>query len=251
MRLFHAAGAAALALASVAGLAATPAAPAPDWAVNATVIEACSCPMFCQCYFNDKPAGHHTAEGHKHFCKGNLAWRINIGHHGTVKLDGVKFWLAGDLGGDFKTGQGEWGVLTHDRTTTPEQREAVRVFLKRIFPFEWKSYAEAEGVIDTWQQDKDTAVATLDGGKSGEIRLKRFPGMTGEPILIRNLPYVAAPRNDGFVLMPNEVEAYRVGPNAFEFKGTNGFTLTVDVNSKDPMPLPPGMATTRVGGQSR
>jgi hypothetical protein len=23
--------------------------------------------------------------------------------------------------------------------------------------------------------------------------------------------------------MPNEVEAYRVGPNAFEFKGTNGF----------------------------
>jgi hypothetical protein len=36
-------------------------------------------------------------------------------------------------------------------------------------------------------------------------------------------PYVAAPRNDGCVLMPNEVEAYRVGPNAFEFKGTNGF----------------------------
>jgi hypothetical protein len=63
--------------------------------------------------------------------------------------------------------------------------------------------------------------------------------MTREPIVIRNLPYVAAPRNDGFVLMPNEVEAYRVGPNAFEFKGTNGFTLTVDVNSNDPMPPPP------------
>jgi uncharacterized protein DUF1326 len=240
MRLLHAAGAVVVAIGAVAGSTAAPAAGASDWAVNATVIEACSCPMFCQCYFNDKPAGHHTAQGHQHFCKGNLAWRINSGHYGNLKLDGVKFWLAGDLGGDFKTGQGEWAVLTHERAATPQQREAVRVFLQRVLPLKWKSYAEADGVIDTWQKDKDTAVAILDGGKTAEIRLKRFPGMTSEPIVIRNLPYVAAPRNDGFVLMPNEVEAFRKGPNAFEFKGTNGFTLTVDVNSSDPMPMPPG-----------
>jgi len=242
MRLPDVAAIAAAALAFVAGPATAPGAETPDWAVNGTVIEACSCPMFCQCYFNDKPAGHHTPEGHKHFCKGNLAWKINTGHRGTVKLDGVKFWLAGDLGGDFKTGEGEWGVLTFDRATTAEQREAVRVFVQRLYPLKWKSYAEAEGVIDTWRQDKDTAVATLDGGKTAEVRLRRFPGMTSEPIVIRNLPYVAAPRNDGFVLMPNDVEGYRVGPNAFEFKGTNGFTLTVDVNSSDPMPMPPGAA---------
>ena len=29
-----------------------------DWAMNASIIEACSCPMFCQCYFNTSPAGH-------------------------------------------------------------------------------------------------------------------------------------------------------------------------------------------------
>jgi len=242
MRLFRIVGVVAAAVGLVGGARAVPAAETPEWAVNGTVIEACSCPMFCQCYFNDKPAGHHTPEGHKHFCKGNLAWKINTGHRGPVKLDGVKFWLAGDLGGDFKTGQGEWGVLTFDRATTPEQRVAVRAFVQRLYPLKWRSYAEAEGVIDTWRQDKDTAVATLDGGRTAEVRLKRFPGMTSEPIVIRNLPYVAAPRNDGFVLMPNDVEAYRVGPNAFEFKGTNGFTLTVDVNSNDPMPGPPEAA---------
>ena len=37
----------------------TAAAAAPDWAINATAIEACSCPMFCQCYFNSEPAAHH------------------------------------------------------------------------------------------------------------------------------------------------------------------------------------------------
>src|SRR5262245_58937770 len=197
MRLFRVVGVFAVALGWVG---AVPAAETPDWAVNGTVIEACSCPMFCQCYFNDKPAGHHTAQGHQHFCRGNLAWRINSGHYGATRLDGLKFWLAGDLGADFGKGQGQWAILTYEPSTPPEQRQAIRLFLQRIMPLEWKSYAEAEGMIDTWQQDDDTAVATLDGGKTAEIRLKRFPGMTSEPIVIRNLRYVAAPRNDGFVL---------------------------------------------------
>jgi hypothetical protein len=34
-------------------------------------------------------------------------------------------------------------------------------------------------------------------------------------------------------MMPNEIETYREGPKAFEFKGTNGFMLTFDMTSKD------------------
>src|SRR5262245_36782397 len=65
-----------------------------DWAANTTVIEACSCPMFCQCYFNAAPAGHsHHGGASEHFCRANLAHRINKGHYGSVKLDGVKFWV--------------------------------------------------------------------------------------------------------------------------------------------------------------
>ena len=94
----------------------------------------------------------------------------------------------------------------------------------------------AEAAIDTWRFDKDSAVALMDGGKTAEVRLKRFQGMTDEPIVIRNLKYWGAPRNDGFVLMPNEVEAYRVGDKAFEYRGTNGFLITVDMSSKDVAP---------------
>ena len=57
--------------------------------------------------------------------------------------------------------------------------------------------------------------------------------MTAEPIVIKNLAYWGAPRHDGFVLMPNEVEAWRVGDKAFEFKGTNGFMITFDITSND------------------
>ena len=63
----------------------------PSWSMNATAIEACSCPMFCQCYFNAEPAGHGGHEGHEaeHFCRFNNAYKINKGSYGTTKLDGA------------------------------------------------------------------------------------------------------------------------------------------------------------------
>jgi hypothetical protein len=210
--------------------------PATDWAMNATVIEACSCPMFCQCYFNTKPASHGAHEGHGgggHFCRANLAYKVNKGHYGAARLDGAKFWIANDLGADFSKGEMDWAVLTFDRALTTEQRAGIEAIVTHLFPVKWKSFRTAEGAIDKWEFTKDEAHALLDGGKSAEVKLKRFPGMTPDPIVIKNLPYWGTPRHDGFVLMPNEVEAYRVGEKAFEFKGTNGFMITFDITSKD------------------
>ena len=210
------------------------AATTPKWHMNATVIEACSCPMFCPCYFNTKPAAHHEHGGAaKHFCRANNAYKINKGNYGSVNLDGAKFWIATDLGGDFSKGEMDWAVLYFDKPLSKEQRDAIATMAGHLFPVKWKSLTTAEGNIDKWEYTNDYAVATLDGGKTGEVRLKRMPGMTNEPVVIKNLVYWGAARNDGFVLMPNEVEAYRVGPNAFEFKGSNGFMLTLDLTSED------------------
>jgi hypothetical protein len=206
----------------------------PEWSINATAIEACSCPMFCQCYFNTKPAAHHAHGGSdQHFCRANLAYKVNKGYHGKVKLDGAKFWVTSDLGPDFSQGQMDWAVLYFDKAMTQEQRDALQKIWPHVFPVKWKSFTTAEASIDTWTFTKDAAHATMDGGKTAEVRLKRHPGNTSEPVVIHNLKYWGAPRNDGFVLMPNEIEAYRVGDKAFEFKGTNGFMITIDMNSND------------------
>jgi hypothetical protein len=231
-------GAVCLTLLALAAGARTPArAAGPEWAANMTVIEACSCPMFCQCYFNTKPSAHGSHAGHggeaKHFCRANNAYKINKGYVGTTNLDGAKFWVAADLGDDFSDGEMDWAVLYFDKALSQPQREAVQMLVGQLFPVKWKALKTAEGSIDKWEFNKDGAHALLDGGKTGEVKLKAFPGMGGEPVVMKNLPYWGAPRNDGFVMMPNEVEAYRVGPNAFEFKGTNGFMLTLDITSKD------------------
>ncbi|HVT60920.1 MAG TPA: DUF1326 domain-containing protein [Thermoanaerobaculia bacterium] len=226
------------ALALVLGLGARSAlvaAPASDWAMNATAIEACSCPMFCQCYFNSKPAGHHEHGAKEtHFCRANLAYRVNQGHYGPTALDGAKFWLANDLGGDFSQGKMDWNVLYFDKSLSPAQRAALTDIVGHLFPVKWNSNTTAEAVIDTWQIDERGAHATMDGGKTAEVKLVQPGSANGPgPVVMKNLRYWGAPRNDGFVMMPNEVEAYRVGPKAFEYKGTNGFLITVDINSKD------------------
>jgi len=211
----------------------------PEWSMNATIIEACSCPMFCQCYFNDKPAGHGEHAGHshgeggEHFCKFNNAYRVNHGHYGGTKLDGAKFWIAGDLGGDFSKGQMDWATLTFDPAVTPAQREGIKAIANNIYPVKWNSFSVANDATMTWAASRDHAEAKMDDGKTGEVVLNKFKGMTDEPIVIKNLKYWGAPRNDGFVMMPNAVEAYRAGDKAFEFKGTNGFMITLDINSKD------------------
>lgn len=216
---------------------------APDWSMNATIIEACSCPMFCQCYFNTEPAamgghgGHGEHAGHgavEHFCRFNNAYRVNKGSYNGVKLDGAQFWLAGDLGAEFTDGEMEWAVLTFDPSVTKEQREGIQTIMNHVMGVKWKSFTVAPDAKVEWNGGKDRAVAKLDGGKQGEVVLARGTyAMGGEPVVIKNLQYWGAPRNDGFVLMKNEVEAYRVGDKAFEFKGTNGFMITFDIASTD------------------
>ena len=79
-----------LGLVAVAGWAAT-VATTPDWSLNATIIEACSCPMFCQCYFNTRagrapgllPPGTRSTAAPR-YCRFNNAFKVNNGSYGDA-----------------------------------------------------------------------------------------------------------------------------------------------------------------------
>jgi hypothetical protein len=127
-------------------------------------------------------------------------------------------------------------VVTFDPAVTPAQREGIAAVLAHLYPVKWQSFEVAKQDLPIeWSHTGDKAVARLDGGKGGEVVLNGGNVLrnTATPVVIKNLKYWGAPRNDGFVLMANEVEAYRTGAKPWEFKGTNGFMITVDISSKD------------------
>ena len=204
-----------------------------DGAVNTTIIDGCSCRMLCPCIFGS-PATVGSAATHQHAghrsCYFNQAFRVNEGHYGAVRLDGLKFWFAGDKG-DAKTVE-----LTFEPSATREQRAAIRVFMSHFLPLNWASYTEGPDAKIDWKAEAVRAEARLDGGKAAEVVLTRNPAATGEgTTTIKNMSYFRATRNDGFNIMPVELTAYRRGPKPapFEFRGTSGWTITVDMSSND------------------
>ena len=79
---------------------------------------------------------------------------------------------------------------------------------------------------------ENTATGTLDSGNAGIMDLA--DRNDGEPPVVNRLAYWTVPRNDGFVIMPNNVEAYHRGPHPFEHNNTTGFVIrTLDFNSND------------------
>src|SRR6266699_6846308 len=69
----------------------------PDFDMPASYIEACSCDMFCPCYFNDHSTNHMAMGEHhmdEHFCRANLVLKVDKGYYKDTKLDGAKVWIA-------------------------------------------------------------------------------------------------------------------------------------------------------------
>jgi hypothetical protein len=217
------------------GMASPASAGAGEWAVTLDNIEACSCPAFCQCYFTGQPAVHEAvADGHAmRFCRFNNAFRVAKGRYGDTNLDGMKFWMAGDLGGDFSKGQMDWAVLRFEPSATPQQRQAAEAIVHSIFTVKWNSFTTGADAKIDWQLTDDAAVARLNDGKSAEIELKQNRDASGKPVIIQNIQFWAAPTNSGARVMMNEVEAYRDGDKPYEFKKTNGFFTSITMSSSD------------------
>ncbi len=207
------------------------------WFMDASVIEANSCPEF-----GEHRVGPRGAAAGATACRFTRAFHVNRGRYGAVELKEATFWMAGELGPDPDRTGGSWAVITFDRATSAAQRDGIGVILARLFPGPWASLTTAEGAIEWTDLDntinlqprsEDYAHATLDGGRTAEIRLER-PAHAEDPaqqVLLQNLRYWGAGSNDGFVLMPCTIQAWRGAGTPFEERGSNGFTITFHVES--------------------
>ncbi len=109
------------------------------WSLNATIIEACSCTMFCPCYFSTVPSGHGHGDMVEHFCRFNMGIGSTAGSSTASPSNGIKFWVAGDLGADFSKGA-EWAEITFEPSVTKQQRDAIATILPNVYPVTWKAF---------------------------------------------------------------------------------------------------------------
>ncbi len=208
--------------------------PGPRLTVELDLIEACSCPLFCQCFLGRMPAKQDAAGNC--YCRFNTAFRVVRGRWGETSLDGAKFWVAGDLGA-CTTQEREWAVLVFDQETSPAQRQGIRAFVDRLYPFPWRSLETTEAEIG-WEASEDGASASLDGGLTGGLDLTLLPAARdpGRPVLLENLPYMRTQSNDGFHLMPCRRAWFRAGNAPFEIGDCNGFRIRVRMDTDEPLP---------------
>jgi Protein of unknown function (DUF1326) len=194
---------------------------------NVTIddIEACSCPLFCGCYFNSEP-------NDPHMCQFNNVFRFSPGSHwGSTDLSNAKVWLSGDLGGEaLSHGKAEYAMVTFDRKTTPAQREAIGKVLGKIYPVEWSKMETREDEF-TFEHHDGNDHAKMASGMA-EVTLTRGQWeLTKQPTVIKGLRYFKSNSNEGFVLAKS-VHYFHGDHLNFDLNQRNGFFIRIHVSGK-------------------
>ena len=156
-----------------------------------------------------------------------MAYKVSEGHYGETKLDGLKFWISGDLGDDFGDGETEMVQFAFEPEATQEQVDGVLAILGEIFPVKWKKVVGVERTPIEWKKENDKAYAKRGDGK-GEVEITFVMGSDGKtPVIINNMTYFGAKKNNGFHLARSKHSA-EVGEDSFKFDGRTGFLIEVE-----------------------
>jgi hypothetical protein len=161
-------------------------------------------------------------------CQFDNVYKFRKGsHYGNVDLSDQIVWMSGDLGGEWhkKPGPGmplDWAVVTYDKKTSKEQRDAIAVVLKVAWDVKWNKFSTREDSIE-WHDDAKMAHAKMASGM-GEITLDKAIGPDKKtPTVVKNLQYWFTQSNDGFVLAYSK--HHFDGENKISEDHKNGFTI--------------------------
>ncbi len=186
-------------------------------------VEACSCHLFCPCYFN-KQAEHP-------YCEFNMAVKVRQGMSGKVSLAGAQYWLTGDLGNDWGTKKrAKWAFVTFDPEVSREQRDALAPMILKTYGLEWGELKIQEAPIDV-KHTGDIVEAKLSGGKLAYMKLKREPGADGKGVVLKNVKYFDAPSNDGFVMYKSIEHSANLPGHTFKYSDRNAFLISLNAEA--------------------
>ncbi len=166
-----------------------PAAKATSWQIKGELALNCSCDVFCPCVVS--LGQHPPTQG---FCHAWMAVRIDEGHYGRSKLDGLNVALLLDIPG--KMGEGDWKAAAYmDKRSNDKQYDALmQIFSGQaggttsVLKLLVSEFLGARREEVNYETDGKTRIVTVPGILNGQIA--PIPGGSpDEDVLLKNTQY--------------------------------------------------------------
>ena len=194
------------------------------WSIDADYYQACNCDYGCPCEFEAPPT--------MGYCEGLGAWKIQKGHFGNVKLDGLGFGFIARWPQAIHKGNGT-AALFFDEKASPEQRNALLEIASGKqggIPFEI--------IVTTFSKVLEPQFVPIEfnpNGKNSSVRIGKLANMVFEPV--KN-PVTGEPESirieheTGFIFKGADVVSAKeckasVGELKFSYPGKSGFVTKI------------------------
>ena len=161
----------------------------PSWQIKGELALNCSCDVFCPCVVS--LGQHPPTQG---FCHAWMAVRIDEGHFGRTKLNGLNVALLLDIPG--KMGEGDWKAAAYmdNRSSDKQYDSLMQIFsgqaggttgVLKLLVSEFLGARREEVLYET---DGKTRIVTIPGILNGQIA--PIPGGSpDEDVMLKNTQY--------------------------------------------------------------
>lgn len=189
-----------------------------QWNLNGTYFEACSCEAACPCVFTSPPT-----QGD---CTALVAWHIDKGKYGDVKLDGLNVALAVHAPGHMLQTKWKAAAYFDDKASNAQNDALHAIFSGKAggHPATLASFIGeiigAKNVPMRYQGNGKQASLTIPGIVEAEI--ETLEGQGGQPITIDNHPLCIAPGKPATVARSKHFTFSDYGMD-WKLSGRNGF----------------------------
>jgi len=146
------------------------------WEIKGRELANCNCSYGCPCQFNALPTYGD--------CRAVIGYQIDQGHHGDIRLDGLRAALIASWPGAVHEGNGTMQVVVDERADAG-QREALRKIIhgedtKDMATMWWVYSAMSPNKLETLYRRIDFEVDVDE--RRGRMTIPGLVEMSGEPI---------------------------------------------------------------------
>ncbi len=189
-----------------------------NWNLKGSYFEACNCEAACPCLFLSAPT-----DGE---CTALVAWHVDQGSFGDVKLDGMNVALAVHSPGHMAEVKWKVALYLDDKANEAQRDALTQIFAGKAggHPAMLATHiGEVIGVTNAPMTFKANGKQrSLQMGKIAEATIESIDGQGGAEVTISNHPLCIAPGQTGAVSRSSEVR-YEDHGLSWKFSKKSGF----------------------------